>query len=73
MAVALSVQPIVFIVYLTDARDSLCKDALASTTSAVTDGAIDQIRQLQSEMKVNLWTDSKKRIQSLDVVLYVNG
>lgn len=61
MAIALPGQPIVFIMYLTEARDRLCKDVLACTTSAVADGAVDQIRQLQSELKVNLWADSKKK------------
>jgi len=73
MATSLPVQPIVFIMYFIDAHDSLCKDVLACTTSAVADGAVDQIRRLQSELKVNLWADSKRGIWSLDVVLYVSG
>lgn len=72
MAIALRPQPIVFVVYLTDACDRLCKDVLACTTSVVADGAIDQIRQLQSEVKLNLWTDIRKRIWSWDVGLIVS-
>lgn len=50
----------VFIVYLTDAHDSLYKSILACTNSAVADGAIDPVRQ--PELNVSLWADKKRNM-----------
>ncbi|RLW00174.1 hypothetical protein DV515_00009158 [Chloebia gouldiae] len=62
---------LIFIMYLTDAHDSLYKSVVACTNSGVADGTIDHIRQ--PELNVIHWNSPKKlRVKNKHVEFFRN-